>query len=722
MTGLNLHDGVRFAVYSQSPSSPTGSVTEVEPLAADTTAATVLLPKSLPPWATYLIWPRSKEEDGKAFAINRTETWWVGPDKGVAGTISSVYGRNLSRSNGTRTSHIYLQSVGGTGQYVVPIDVNPFKLDFKIPNVPPGDYEVWVHNSHGGRFGWDGPLALQVLPKQPFHEQQETIVNVVSYGAVGNGIADDTVAIRKALDAVKTVAPATLYFPPGKYNLRQPLESPGNITWRGAGIGRTEIRLDLPISASMITSSGDALQFQHLTLNANGNTNGQPLLRLYHQQDVRLEEVRLDSWGAPALQAEQVSYLAVEGSELIENGSFYGSSRQIFMSGNRFKMTGYGESVVALWGGRELSMTRNELSNADESRDDGHGIGRFFVGQAHLGSMEHLYWGGNVSRNAAPHDCDKVDCNKGEQICFEMVGGRIQAGLVKASATTVQFEELEPLGAGASDLVIIGGRGAGQYRRITSVEGATVTLREPWNVVPDPTSRFAIAATASKAVIYANDLQGRESFSEHDSDSTGVLLYGNVYDVVVDSNRISHMRHGMMTVALASTSGLSPYFLQYSRNSVSQSNSGLYVGTTFADSGSPGIWGGLGNIYRRNRFEDLAYIGVQFETWDHHGADFNGTVFEHNVFHGLPYGFIDAYKLMWTYDGQFKAGPGERSRKFNTVLYRNHFENKSAGGEMSIGFQSMHSDNSWVNIGSTWKGFRSGNAGPPAPSPLTTSR
>lgn len=294
-----------------------------------------------------------------------------------------------------------------------------------------------------------------------------------------------------------------------------------------------------------------------------------------------------------------------------------------------------------------------------------------FCRQAHFGSMRNLYFEKNISRNAAPHNCTKADCNKGEQICFEMVGSKLKNDFVRASSNSVTLKSLSDLGdaaPGGFDLVIVGGRGAGQHRHIASTDGPVVLLEQHWNVVPDRTSRFALAAAASKAVIYDNVFDGRSSYGEHDSDSTGVLLYGNVYDVVVDSNRISPMRHGMMTVTLDSTWGPSPYFLQYSNNSVTRSNSGLDVGTTFADSGVAGIWGGLGNIYHRNRFTDIAHIGVEYETSNHPGADYNGTVFDGNTFANVRYGFVDAYKLMWTHDGSFKAGPAERSRRIKTML------------------------------------------------------
>ncbi len=716
MTGVGLDQQSVVRIFAQLPHAPQGKLTTVKPLTADETAATVLLPSTLPPWSMYLIWPQRGLLHGPAVAINRTEAWWIGPKKAIPGTFISIYGRNLARSNGTAQSHVYIKPVGGAGWYIEPRSVNPFRVEVEVPDLPAATYEIWMHNGHGGRYGWSGPLMLDILAQSPWHGQDKRIVDVRDFGARGDGIADDTSAIERALLTAGSSAPATIYFPAGQYRIMTTLHAPANVTWTGDGMDKTELRLGQDLEDGMIVSPTDQVGFEKLTLNGDRKSNEKPLVKLFAATDVRFEAVRLDAWGAPAIDAQDVSGLFIHASELIENGSFYGTSRQVFMFNNRFRMTGYGESVVALWGGRDFAMIGNELTNADESRDDGHGIGRFFVGQAHFGSMRNLYWEGNISRNAAPHDCDKVDCNKGEQICFEIVGSRLKNDFVSATKNTVTFRHADwgQAVTGGRDLVIVGGRGAGQQRHIIAVKGSTATLETAWRVVPDRTSRFALAATASRAVIYRNTFDGRESYSLHDSDSTGVLLYGNVYDAVVDNNTISRMRHGMMTVALASSEGLSPYFLQYSNNRVSRSNSGLYVGTTFADTGQPGIWGGLGNVYRANHFEDIAYIGVEFETWDHGGSDYNGTVFDANRFTGVRYGFVDGYKLMWTHDGKFKPAPPERPRRINTVLHNNEFDRGAASFGSSIGFLTLHPDNSWLNIGSQWSGFSAGNEGPVA--------
>ncbi len=713
MTGVQLNGSTQFEIFSQSDTSE-GTVRKVDSLLSDEVAATVLLPDSLPPWSMYLVWPEREGHYGKPVAINRTEAWWLGPDNAVPGATISVFGRNLARSNGTATSLIYVKPVGGAGRYLEPVAVNPFKVDFKIPQLPPGSYEVWIHNGHGGRFGWSGPLALQVLTETPWAAQDKTIIDVKRFGAVGDGRSDDTAPIQAALDDAAARAPATVRFPAGTYLVSSPLKAPDNVGWLGAGADETEIRLTAAPGKSMIEGAVRNARFEALTLNANGMTRDKPLMWIDTVTNLSLDAVRIDAWGTSALEIHDATGVYINASELIEKGSFYGRAHQVFLTGNRFRMTGYGESVVSLWGGQDFAMVGNDLANADESRDDGHGIGRFFVGQAYWDSMRNLYWGNNVSHDAAPHDCEKVDCNKGEQVIFEMSSGALAGDFEAATETTVSFGDRAPESVAAGkELIVVGGRGAGQHRYITSMHDGTAILESPWNVVPDKSSRLAVAYSAYRGAVYDNSFEGRDSYSAHDSDSTAVLLYGNVYDMVVDKNRIRQMRHGMMTIALDSTEGMSPYFLQYSNNAVSDSNSGLYVGTTFTQSGERGIWGGLGNIYRDNTFDRLRHIGVEYESWGYEGADYNGTVFEGNRFTNLPFGFIDAFQLMWTYSAGFKEPPEYSSRKYNTILYRNGFERGSAPLRNSVGFKSLQPRNTWLNIGSTWTGFASGNKGPP---------
>jgi polygalacturonase len=62
-------------------------------------------------------------------------------------------------------------------------------------------------------------------------------VSVKDFGAVGNGVADDTVAIQAALNS----GAGTVYFPEGTYPVSTALTVPSNITLTGDGVGNTKL-------------------------------------------------------------------------------------------------------------------------------------------------------------------------------------------------------------------------------------------------------------------------------------------------------------------------------------------------------------------------------------------------------------------------------------------------------------------------------------------------
>lgn len=70
-----------------------------------------------------------------------------------------------------------------------------------------------------------------------------TIINVQSFGAKGNGITDDTSAIRAAIDCADPPKAGVVYFPSGSYHcgfsgpldlnpIAQAIQQAFNIKWR----------------------------------------------------------------------------------------------------------------------------------------------------------------------------------------------------------------------------------------------------------------------------------------------------------------------------------------------------------------------------------------------------------------------------------------------------------------------------------------------------------
>jgi hypothetical protein len=105
-------------------------------------------------------------------------------------------------------------------------------------------------------------LFLLLTTAQPAAQAQavalpaDAIPSVAEYGALGDGITDDTAAIQRALDDERRDGggnpihgdyygrPKALYFPPGTYLVRNTLDWVGCcVTLQGAGIGQTIIRL-----------------------------------------------------------------------------------------------------------------------------------------------------------------------------------------------------------------------------------------------------------------------------------------------------------------------------------------------------------------------------------------------------------------------------------------------------------------------------------------------
>ena len=175
-----------FDIFSQASQASAGETTEAQPGHIDAYAASITLPETLPVSGMYLIYPRT-ESTGLPFGVNRTAARWVGPDLVAPGETTAAYGTNLSYGHGTETSYVYLKPVdAGQGQYAQVGEVNPYRVDFEVPSdLTPGEHEVWVHNGHGGHYGWSGPLLLEVVETSPFAGYDSQTFNVKDYGRHG---------------------------------------------------------------------------------------------------------------------------------------------------------------------------------------------------------------------------------------------------------------------------------------------------------------------------------------------------------------------------------------------------------------------------------------------------------------------------------------------------------------------------------------------------------
>jgi Pectate lyase superfamily protein len=102
------------------------------------------------------------------------------------------------------------------------------------------------------------------------------VANVKCFGAVGDGVADDTAPMQNAIDAVEAAGGGTVYFPTGAYLTSQPLRvAHDGVAFRGAGRDATVLQ----------NSSSDLL---HISTSDISDTH---LVKYFGLEDIQLKSL-----------------------------------------------------------------------------------------------------------------------------------------------------------------------------------------------------------------------------------------------------------------------------------------------------------------------------------------------------------------------------------------------------------------------------------------------
>lgn len=113
-----------------------------------------------------------------------------------------------------------------------------------VNDAPPGfDAAEMIRMQFGiAEASQDAAAAVDVSTQAvAIAEAAEPSVNVRSFGAVADGVTDDTAAIRAAIDSV-TPAGGVVRFPQGVYGMGSRVVVPGGVTLQGEGMGVSVLR------------------------------------------------------------------------------------------------------------------------------------------------------------------------------------------------------------------------------------------------------------------------------------------------------------------------------------------------------------------------------------------------------------------------------------------------------------------------------------------------
>ena len=568
--------GQKVLVYAQTTESD-GAVFEAQVLAADETTITAVIDKSVP-YGAYRVQVQNADGISRPVYVNVPEAWWISETNAQPGDIVSVYGQNMSYKNEQGTSYVYLH-LGGEQEsdLSVPAEVtqaDPYKISFRVPEgLKTGyQYEVWVHNGHGGDEGWAFAPQYLTITNTEGVSWSDRLVNVTEYGANPADEEDDTAAITEAIEAAESGD--TIYFPAGVYHVSDEI-TVNKESVRFLGDGRDETIIDTSSNQKTFTFSVSTTPFaaqklgfrdhrqanapsRFLNLKGDGYDTGTPNIVI---EDCVFEMVNdsecYDENGTLIYDSTSVMQVSGAVNVYIRNNTFHtpnaayiSNCSKVFCSGNEV----VGNHVMVKFDGpQELHF--NEVSQVDVSNntfisehkltnpDDTYTVGSRGINRSVVfhGAASELYIAQNdIQRAGNPQD------NSGEQIMFEAPATHYTGKATLLEDNVLRFDEEGYTSPGRGAVVtIVYGTGNAQSRRIVKTSGNAVLLDAPWTVQPDETSIFSVTRPFMNAVVYDNSIEGFDNYPDAYSAGCGIQLYGNMRNFFVKDNSFSHYHHGI---------------------------------------------------------------------------------------------------------------------------------------------------------------------------------
>ncbi len=649
LTGSQAGTDTKFWVYGQTESGD-GVLKEAKVVKLDGDVASITLPTGLPSGSEYVVWAQNGSGVSKPITINQTEAWWVGPNAATRGEVTSIFGRNLTQDGGTTTSNVYIEDSAGKGYWAPVVSANPYKIDFKVPTgLANGSYKVWVHNGDGGQYGWSEPVTLTVNDGLKY---TGTTFNVKDFGAKGDGVTDDTQAIKNALAAADKVAWSTVYLPTGTYIVKETL-SPGSdkVRWLGAGKSSSTIKAANGFASDFLyEGSGlNQITFQDLGIDANAKKVGvstffnYKVMQIRNSTDIQYLNVKINAEGGAApFDWSGNTRIFMKNSDVIGSEGFLGNAKQVFIDGTTFAGTDNRDTLISGFGVKELSITNSVGKNLDTSNPSNNKWvkGRLFIDFGYWGTSQNQYFGNNQTVDLAPtSDTGDADQNSGEQILWEPQESQSLGAVTGATSNSVSFSA-PPSVSDSWYLAIIGGKGIGQSRQVKSYNSSTKTyqVEDGWNVTPDSSSVIVASKTASQIVVYGNTLDGASDYKSRVTASSGVQPYLGATDVIVDNNTFHELRTGVSLWSGSPAGGtngqFSPtYFTQITNNKFVDSLTGVRFYTQYGWKGTKV----LGTNFSGNTLQnvDTGLLMVNNPTGSNPFPEINMNVFQDNTFNSV---------------------------------------------------------------------------------------
>jgi hypothetical protein len=572
----------------------------------------------------------SGQTSSKAVLINAPQPWWCQGDLGTRASPGGkvrVFGKNLGwppdaeRRDNPRDRPQSSVTLRSQQTLLLPAKADCYGLEFAVPgDLQPGTYELRVHNGCGGPHAWSEPLALEVARPAPW---PSLTLNVMDFGAEGRGREDDTAAIGAALAKLRSAGGGVLYFPRGRYLVSKTLSIPERTVLRGekrelSSIAWPDSREPLP---DLLVGT-HSFAIEELSLfSANYGNFLTVDLKSPAAGNIRLHRLRIVAnrfrghlYNDPEEMSRRFTRFGVHGGKLLALGGenvevsdcdllssgcalYLTRARGARIAGNTLRMGRFGWFWLS--GSDGVVFENNQCLGQDLSTWGG-GIncldGSTF--------SQHVYFAGNT-----------LSCWFGgdNELTSDGSGGAYYGKAASAGGTTLttaddpKWDNRDWRG---SAVIIIGGTGVGQYRRIVKGEGRRIEVDRPWDVPPDATSQLTVTMYQGDYLLLNNRA----------TDIGVVQFYGTSLNHVCAGN-VSTRTAGLFNVGM-NYYGIQPsWYVQWLDNVIDEGNGYDSAHLRLPRDAALGLLGSppapdfpyainLGSIARRNRLLSNASIQV----------------------------------------------------------------------------------------------------------------
>lgn len=585
-----------------------------------------IVPKDFPE-GVYGVEMTDVNDNKSCFYLNVPIVRWVLSEEGecaVAGDYLRIQGKNLLRDNAAGQVVLIPENGGKAVRCKVDKYFDDYSIKVNIPeSVSEGTYNLFYHNGFGGATAWSAPLEVKVVRKSADWWGKD-VFNVIDYGAVGDGMHNETAAFRAALNAAKQNGGGKVYVPRGRYMLTGELKLAPNTIIEGESRELTHLfwnplnwdLYELPASLvsgthhfglknlvmwstrawGLILSTGPVeeqgnILLENLIVRQSGQISGMICQNKANRDKVDAEFNSKWSKTGIVLRGKN---LKVRDCIFNSAGMYTFYAAGGFIQNCRFERhtTGVNQPYM-------LVHPKGLVFEDCYKQGDGFGYA------SSIDESYNLY----EARNFIPYDYN----NDRECMTLDGGSGGYYGPVVSAKGSVITIPEggetnqWTPNHWNGGGVYIINGTGAGQFRRIKSHTMTEIELDQPFLVQPDETSEISVTTVRHHFYFINNEAV----------DAGAYQLYGSIQNCVISGMTMTRC-NGIVGRGSLLYRGKQPeWYIDIVNCRLKEGNYSHWFGIDDRGHsgyqsinliGSGGTGMSIGTLIRRNRLSEFSYI------------------------------------------------------------------------------------------------------------------